>query len=105
MTSTSGGTNHSGIDTSRATSAATVAHKPPNTDPRADPPCLRSSVAKRRSQTSFSIDGVIITATISSANTTMTGVATKTTSNGASTSFKPPRPMPSSHDNRLPTMA
>ena len=55
-----------------------------------------SSVGKRRSATSASIAGDIISATTNSATTTITGVASSTTTSGATAAFRPGPPALSS---------
>src|SRR4029450_5549879 len=57
----------------------------------------RSSSGKRRADTSDTSAGVIISATISSDSTTITGTARATMISGASTLRKPTAPMLSSH--------
>ena len=102
--STSGGMNHSGIDSAIATSATSVTPIAPKVPAMNEPPCERCSDGKRRCATSFTMAGVIMVATASSARTTMTGVDTNTTMSGAMAAFRPGNPMPSSHCTKADIM-
>ena len=92
----SGGTNHRGMDTTRASKAMAVE---PSDQPRLfrnEPPRLRASPGKRRSATSASRVGVMNVETSSSEPTTMSGVTAKMTMSGASTVLSWPMPTVSS---------
>ena len=74
-----------------------------NTLALSEPPWRRSSNGKRRWPTSATIAGVISVATNSSDTMTIKGMAMNSSSAGASTMRKLPRPRPSSHWLMLPT--
>ncbi|MNS45024.1 hypothetical protein D3C72_774820 [compost metagenome] len=88
--------SHSGIDTTSAISASTVAPSERSTLPKKEAPFFCSSVGKRRSATSLVSAGAMKPATMSSDSTTISGVTPNTTTSGASaavTSLEKRRPI------------
>ena len=96
-----GGTSHSGRDTTSATAASSVEPSDQRMLIRMEPPFLRSSVAKRRSATMATSEGVMATATMIRDSSTMTGVTAKITISGARTASRLPSPMPCSQVAKL----
>ncbi|MOA29370.1 hypothetical protein D3C78_1503800 [compost metagenome] len=93
MSSTSGGTNHSGTETISAISAISVEPSDQARLASSEPPFLRSSCANRRSATRDTSAGVMHKATTSKDSTTMMGMATSTTSTGATAAEPKPTPL------------
>ena len=98
---TSGGTSHSGIDTTSATSASSVEPSDQSTLTISEPPCLRSMAGKRRLPTRSTMAGVINKATSSRHSTTIAGMANTSNSNGPKAARNAPMPTRSSQPKAL----
>jgi len=95
--------SQNGTDTSKASKASTVDQSDHTTLPSRLPPRRRSNAAKRRCATRSTMAGVMSRATSSSAITTMSGVASASTTKGANTARRLPKPIDSSQLSRKET--
>src|ERR1035437_3624716 len=95
--------SHSGTEIIKAIKASKVETNDHSRLSMSEPPRLRSSCGKRRLATNVVKAGVINSATVSKDKITMTGVTTKITSKGASTSFRLPAPILCSHAHTVLT--
>lgn len=91
------------MEITRATTASKVEPSDHSTLTTSDPPCLRSRLGKRRWATSSTMAGVMNIATSNRHSSTISGVARTSTSSGANTVRREPRPSLSSQPRKACT--